>query len=105
MAFPYKLHSQAIDEYANGYEWYENNVTALAKSFWMLLTDRLQISVKIRDTTAGYVAHTDKPALKNFRMLLCTNFFHAESLSTLLPYSIPAEIQRKNSERKNKPGK
>ena len=33
MAFPYKLHSQAIDEYANGYEWYENERYRLGEQF------------------------------------------------------------------------
>jgi len=33
MAFPYKMHTQAIEEYADAYDWYESEQKGLGEKF------------------------------------------------------------------------
>jgi len=39
MAFPYKMHSQAIEEYANAYDWYESAQKGLGEHFATAIDD------------------------------------------------------------------
>jgi len=60
VGFAYQLHSEAVMEYANAYEWYERRQKGLGEKFIKAVDTRIEQYAITPNTTAVSETHTDR---------------------------------------------
>jgi hypothetical protein len=102
MAFPYKLHKLAYEEYINAYEWYENELKGLGEKFVEAVDKRVDQICENPECYSYIHGFYRQAGIEGFPYTIAYKFFPKRKLVYIFPYIITAETPERNSEKRYK---